>query len=99
VVAVSRDKLQGDLTRALKAQYPGQADKQAAALAWIAVYLHAYIYSKPLSAFVIGAGIHAVNHFNLSEQVAAIDKGIAVALVRMESRVSSIDLKKRRCVG
>ncbi len=43
--AVSRDKLQA-MARALRAQYPGQPDRQAAALAWIAVYLHAYIYPQ-----------------------------------------------------
>ncbi len=49
IFAVSRDKLQAilvgdsDLARALRTQYPGQADRQAAALAWIAVHLHAYI--------------------------------------------------------
>ncbi len=35
-----------DLARALQAQYAGQPDRQAAALAWIAVYLHAYIYPQ-----------------------------------------------------
>jgi hypothetical protein len=39
-----------ELAQALRAQYPGQPDRQAAALAWIAVYLWAYIYPQFMTA-------------------------------------------------